>query len=446
MTRNGPARRPDRREFLALSGAAALSALAGCTDLLPGSGTETIDGDALAELASEDAPTVPETLPVEIEASFVDEQRSAAESKLDDVPAPFDEAEIPNGVIRERLNDEYDSARESIRGLSDASTAYERLGRATQARTSAHEVLIAWRAIDAEVAVSDLREERSAVREDVDAFASRWSYVGDDPVRAAVVHAEIERDVRGARNWLSFREGELERAEGRPLELADVAVDVERARIDVAVASHLLDRLRARVDGETDRRDRLESAREELREQVRTRADALPSEEPEDPTSLVDRDVDRTAGVQALSRIASDARRHLRGAAEGETDPSLATDVVVAARALVHLRAFEHLRERIEDGDDVAVESAADVEALRSDAVSAVEAAREADRGPMIADAILPRLAREIQWTDDRFERASGSIPVGSVARDASEYVVVAETCRAVPPASADAEAALRQS
>ncbi|WP_311170483.1 hypothetical protein [Halobellus ordinarius] len=165
--------RASRRQFLSLAGALGLASLAGCADRLPGTGPETIDGDALSDMVDDDAPTVPETLPIDIDASFIDEQRAAAQAKLDDVPAPFDADAIPNGVIRERLNDNYSSARESLRRASDAPTPYERLGAANHARTDAHEVSVAWRAIEDEVTVAALRSARSAVSDDVDAFIER---------------------------------------------------------------------------------------------------------------------------------------------------------------------------------------------------------------------------------------------------------------------------------
>ena len=441
-------RKLGRRRLLALTGSVGVSSLAGCADRafgVFGSERQTIDGEALADLVDGDPPSVPETFPVDIEPSFVDDQRVAAESKLDDVPAPFDEEQIPNGVIRERLNGEYESARESVGATSDAETPYERLGHATRARTSAHEVLAAWRAIESAVTVDDLRESRSAVGDDVDAFASRWSYVGDGPVRAAVVHAEIEREIRGARNWLSFRGRALDRAADNVLDFADLAVDIERARVDVAVGSYLFDRFRAGLDAERDRRERFERARETLRDRIETRRESLP-DETDDPTSLVERDIDETAGVIALADLVRDARyRSEETSSNRERDsPSLASAALAAANALVYLRAFESLHERIEDGDDLAVESVADVRSLRADAVDAVRAARDTDRARTVAAAVLPQFAREIRWTDDQLERSSDAVPVDSAARDAAQYVVVAETCRAVPPVSADVAAALR--
>jgi len=437
-----------RREALSLSGAAALAGLAGCgsrlSERLPGGESDTIDAAALAEATRGETPTIPETLPVDIEQSFVDEQRDVSQAKLDATPAPFDEDEIPNGVIRERLNDAYDHALQSIRDVSGAPTAYERLGHGTRARTAAHEVATAWGAIESTLAADDLRASISAVRDDVDALGARWSPVGEDPVRAAVVHWEIERGLRGARRWLSIPDGQLRAAAGQSLELADIAVDIERARTDTAVGSYLFDRFRGSLNEPIDLTDRLTAAREDLRSRIDRRAEPLPPERVEDPTSLVDRDIGTTTGVRALAELASDARRRTKDVADDDGDPRLVSDVLSATSTLAHLRAFASLRDRIEGGDDVAVASAEDVGALRSEAVEAIGAAQDVDRGELLTDALLPGFAGNIGWIDDRFDRGSGSVRVESVSFDAMRYVAVASLCRALPETAAEATGVLR--
>jgi hypothetical protein len=444
VTRDTDGPGPTRRELLSTSAAAALAGLAGCGGRLPdrfGRDPPTIDGEALVEATRGDPPTVPETLPVALEASFVDDQRATARSRLDATPAPFDRATIPNGVMRERLNDEYDRALKAIRdaSASGAPSRYERLGHAAGARTSAHEVRAAWDAIESRLTADDLRGSIPAVRDDVDAFRSRWSHVGDDPVRAAVVHAEIEREIRGARRWLSVPDARFRVASGQPLPLADLAVDVERARTDVAVGSYLFDRFRASLDDPTDLRDRLTAARDALD----ARLDPLPPEGASDPTSLVDRDVDATTGVRALAELASDARYR---AAEPPNDdgPRTASAVVDAALALTYVRAFDALRARIEGGDDVAVTTAGDVATLRSEAIAAVEAARDDDRAPLVVDALLPRFATNLPWTDGRFDGPPDDVRVSSASRDAIGYVLVSALCGALPSTAETVADALR--
>lgn len=447
MSRRDAGATVGRRRLLALSGTGALAALAGCSGLL-GGGERALDAGALAEAVAGDAPTVPETLPVDIEASFVDEQRSIARSSLDGVPAPFDREEIPNGVIRERLNDVYEVATESLREVDEGETPYVRLERANRARATAHQVRTGWRAIEAGLTRADLAESVPTIRGSIDEAAARWSHVGDDPVRATVVHAEIENELRAARNWVSS--GDRGRpTEGSALDVAERAEELERARTSVAVASYVFDRFRASLGTAADQRGRLEVAREALRGRVRDASAALPPQDVDDPTSLVDRDVEETTGVLALAELGSEARYRaddVTASDDRDEGPSLASDVVGAVDALAYVRAFESLRERIEGGDDLAVEGVGDVAALRGSAIAAVEQAREAERGALLVDALLPDFADEIRWTDDRLARESGSVGVESVARDAVDYVIAAATCRALPPVCAEAAAALRTS
>jgi hypothetical protein len=423
-----------------------LTALAGCSGRLPGLGRKTVDGDRLKRMASRDAPMVPRTLPVDIEDSFVAAQTGVARDYLAAVPAPFDREAIPNGVVRNRLNHEYESARETSGGVDDAQTPFERLGHAGYARTRARGVRAAWRAVDADLTVADVRESAAPVRESVESFASRWSYVGDDPVRAAVVHAELEGNVRGGRVWADVdRRRALEREEG-PFAVQEVAEDVERARVDVDTGTSLFDRFRASLATERTLRATFRRARRELQARVRRRGESLPDHRVEDPTTLVDRDVGETAGVWALGELAREARYRVRDVDEDDgREPRLASEVVGATGALCHLRAYERLRDRIESGRTASITAADDVVALRENAVAAVEAARDADRAPVLTRALLPRYARAIERRgDDRFRHASGDVSLASVQRDAAPYVVAAERCRAAPPTAAVVAATLR--
>jgi hypothetical protein len=432
-----------RRDLLAGAGAATLAGLAGCGRGLLEDPPPTIARDDLRAAIDGDPPTVPETLPVAIEASFVDAQRAGARSKLDATPAPFDSGEIPNGVIRERLNDDYDGALRSLRDSRDAPTPYERLGHAGRARTGAREVQAAWAAIAGELTISDLRESITTVRGDVDAVADEHAYVGDDPVRAAVVHDELEGRIDGARRWLSVSDRAFAAAAESSLGMAEVARDIERARVDVAEASYLFERFRTSLGSATDLRERLVDAAATLTDRIDARADAVPAERPDDPTSLVDRDVGPTAGVQALERLAVDARARIRNRPD---DSGPANGVVNGAWVLTTVRAFERLRDRIEGGDDVAVETAGDVAALRSDAIAAVEAAADVERGQAVADALRHTFASDIRWTDRRLDGGSDDIRVDSVARDAAGYVRVAAVCLALPPVVGDVAGVLRES
>lgn len=424
-----------RRRFLALT---AVSTLAGCNGRLPGTGPKTIDGDRLRRMATQDAPSAPETLPVAIEASFVTAQADVARQLLAEVPAPFDSEDIPNGAIRQRLNQLSEDARERVRGVADAQSSFERLEHAGRARASAREVWAAWQAIDADLTVAAVREDAPAIRDEREAFVSRWSYVGTDPVRAVRVHAELERVVRGDRTWTTGDKPEHLREDG-PFDVARVAEDLERTRAAIAATTYIFDRFRESLDGASDLQPRLTDARQQLGNRVQQQATSLPDVDRDAlPAALVDRDVGETAGVWALHRLFEEATGETRDVTDASEDgPRLATDILEATRALVFVRAFDHLRKRIEEGDDVAIASAADVVALREAAVAAVEAAREADDAPEMLREVLPRFARHIRFADGEFKHTSGSVSVSSIKRDAAEYVVAAETCQVLPDVAA---------
>lgn len=440
----------DRRRFLALAGGAALSTpLAGCTDRLPLMGPERIDDARLRELAEREPPSIPETLPVDIEPSFVAAQAAEARAVLATVPAPFGERDIPNGAIRERLNERHDRAAEEVASIQDGATPWERLQRAGHARGPARGVWGAWRAISDDWTVTAAEAEADGARTALDAFVAGWSYLGDDPVRAVRVHAALERSVREARNRTSFAENELARARGRPFAVGRVTEQVESGRVAVAHASYLYDRHRERLADGTAIRSRLQRARDTLGERFSDGTEGVPDlgrDVDDDPADLVDRGVGETAGVWALGELYDGVRRWERTLEDPHSDePGLATGVLDATRALVTVRAFHRLRDRIEDGDDVAIDAAQDVLDLRAGAAAAAETARDGD-GQALAAELLPQYADYIGYVDRDFRYAGDEPSVPVVARDASEYVVVSELCGALPAVTAEVEAVLRES
>lgn len=435
-----------RRRLLSGAVASAFGALAGCSTQFFEESPPTIAGADLRAATNGDAPAVPETVPVDIEASFVETLRAGARRKLDGTPAPFDGTEIPNGVIRERLNSEYDSALRLLRDASGAPTPYERLKHAARARASAHEVQAAWAGIDGELTVTDLRESTAAVNRDVDAVASKHAYVGDDPVRAAVVHGQIERRIGGARRWLSIPDREFDVAAETSLDLAEVATDIERARVDVTVGGYLFDRFRESLDAAADQRERLTDARETLKSQISDRGDSVPGDGVDDATSLVDRDIGTTAGVHALEEFVWEVESRLEQIRRADDEAEPASNVVSAALILTYIEAFGRLRDRIEGGDDIAVETAEDVANLRAAAITAVEAAGDVDRGQVLVDTLRPRFAREIEQVDRRLDDGRSEIRVASISRDAGGYVRITALCSALPAIAETVARVLRES
>lgn len=435
-----------RRRFLARSGGALLAVgLAGCADRFPGSGPETVDGDRLAAVAQREAPTTPERLPVEIEPAFVADQTALANEYLEEVPAPFDEETIPNEVVRERLNRQYEVARGVVDSVANESTPLERLSRAGYARADAREVLASWRAVDEDRTVSAVRAAAPEIRDGIEEFAARFAYEGADPVRATPVLGEVEQSLRAARLWVEPPDRERESG---PFAVGEAATRLERARFDVAAGGYLLDQYRDSLpeDGRRDLQSALGRVRGSLTARVRRRAAELPDpDDVESPGRLVDRDVGETAGVWALSTLHHELERDAWSLTAGDdAPPRVATDALEATAAQVRVEAFASLRTRIEEGADLAVETADDVETFRNAAVDAVAAAQETDAADSLVAALLPEFSRPVAWTDRTFESYEGAVPVPSVQRDAADYLVVAECCRAVPSVARSVGSMLR--
>ncbi|WP_224337953.1 hypothetical protein [Haloprofundus halobius] len=434
-----------RRQILSLIAATSFT---GCVDHVSVLGPKEIEAARLQPIVEKAVPSAPETVPVPIEASFVATQLDEAQRLLSEVPAPFDSDEIPNGAIRERMNRLADVVDERLRTVSDGATPFERLHHAGYVRADARELHAAWQTIDAEFTADEIRRDAESIRGALDTFASRWSYLGDDPVRAVRVHGEIERYLLGARNWATFEAHEQPTSNTDPFEVAEMACDLERARFDLAVARYLFERLREDIDRERTLRPTFEKARRELYDRVRQRSELLPERTGGDsPTELVDRNVNETAGVWALHSLyegVTGTIRRLDTTREVESSPSVSLDILEAFGTLVSLRGFEQLRTRIEDGDTVEISSVSDLRTARRNAVAAVESARETTRRQALIRHYLPRYVNHISWGDEQFEGRSGTIPVPSIQRDASEYVIAATLCRVLPEVSESVAAVLR--
>ncbi|KTG11537.1 hypothetical protein AUR64_03285 [Haloprofundus marisrubri] len=443
--------KPQFRRREALSLLAGMS-LTGCAGRVPGIGPEEVEASRLQPIVEQTVPTVPQTVPVSIEASFVAGHVEEARQLRNEVPAPLDSDEIPNEAIRERMNRLAEVVDERLRAVSDGATPFERLQRAQRARVGARELSAAWRTIDTEFTTDGVRDDARSVREAVDAFVSRWSYLGDDPVRALRVHGEIERSLQAARNWATFESRDYPSNDTGPFVAGEMASDLERARTHLTLASYLFERLRNDIDSERNLRSRFEETKQGLIGRVKRRRGSLPDRsDDESPTALVDRTVDETAGVWGLHSLYEETTREARAlertqSEENESVANVSLDVLDLFGALLSIRGFEQLRRRIENGDDVDVSSASDLRSVRQNAVNAIEAARETTQNEALVRYFLPRYVSYIRWGDKHFEGRSGTIPVSGLRRDASEYVVATSLYRALPKVSATVAAALRES
>ncbi|WP_134671505.1 hypothetical protein [Halorussus marinus] len=437
-TRRGARARTTRRGFLAL---AASAGLAGCNGFgyFSDDRGPTVEGAALSEVASTDPPTVTERFPVEVEQSYLDEAAATAREHLSAVPAPLDESDVPNGVIRQEVSRLYEEANEALADAAEATTTADAMGRLRDAREDARAAAAAWAAIDGDLDREAVRASIPTVRRALEEFQFRWRYVGQAPVRAVLAHAQIEERVGFAGRRLRGA-GEHHRRYRRrpdnPLAIGEFAGEVESARAAIDDAAYVYDRYVASLGDPRPIGEGLRAVGESLVETLDERREALPGEPHAEASSLVDRDVEGTPIAEALTGL-RDAEY-----ADG-LDDELATgrraSVVLSVHdTLAQVRAFERLRERVADGEFVRVETIEDVRTIRDAAVDAVAAAADSERHSRLDRRLLASLG-DFGYADRQIEEYADrdQVPVDWLVPDLSYYVAIEARAREVPAASA---------
>jgi hypothetical protein len=266
-----------------------------------------------------------------------------------------------------------------------------------------------WAYADRGLSAASLRE---AHRETVSAASSAQAdheYVGVDPVRAAVVRAEIERLLDRATDDHPARPG----GQGDLLAVAEWGEAAEAAEAALADARHLDSQFGASLPADAGTVEAtLRSAAETLFADVRSRRSDLPPE----PTA-------EDWGLE--ERILSEARRDATHGVErvGEAIGP-ASAVIDATERLAWLDALDTLRERLDSGEISQAESADDVRALRSGAYGAIETALADAPAPDLARAILTDASWRVTAGDRRLSQYSGDLSPTRLDDVVEEYAV----------------------
>ncbi|SFR36040.1 hypothetical protein [Halogeometricum limi] len=432
-----------RRGFLALLGS---TALAGCSGFDPLSEDEQtrVEVSALREALSEEAPAVPETVPVDIERSHLERTAADLRETLSAVPAPFGERDVPNGAIRTELQRRYDRAETRLDEWTETESPLEALDRLRYARRSVYSVVGAWEAIESDLTFADVRERIPEVRASFDSFRERWGYVGDDRIRAVLVHATIEELVARAGGFLA-RVPDAERFHSDDVvSVGEFAGRVESARAAVADAAYLYHRFVASLSTTRSLGSVFRDIGESLTATLESRRESLPPES-RDASSFVDRDVEDTPVGGALS----DLRRAIDYAdnVDDERERGQRASVVLSAHwTLARIRAFEFLRERVSNDEYVTVETVDDARLIRGRTVSAVEDALASDEHPRLTRHLL-RVAEGLDYFPRRLDEydADDTISLEWLADDLGEYVHIEATARASVETNADVADAIRR-
>jgi hypothetical protein len=435
--------RPTRRGLLALAGG---TAVAGCSSL-PNpleSSPPRLDGARLSEIAMGELPTVPRTLPLAIDDDHVQRHIDRTRTLLSRAPLPFDGRELPNGAMREEMNTTAEKARTAIERARDAASPLEACSSLRRARGKGHTVATAWAYIDEGLRRNDLGDDADTLAADVAAFDDRWSYVGDEAVRALVVHRTIETLERTA---TTDADGPPDnpRVASRPETLVTVseyAGGLERGRAALADATYFYDRLRETLATERPLGPVFEDAAASLHDTLRTATADFDRNAP--VTAYVDADVGNSPVEEPL-RYLHDDLVDLGSITRHREAGELAAAVLSAHRELTRLRAFDALRERVERGESDAIERADDVAALREAAVAAIETALRETTHPHLSRSVLHDVVELVENADDEIGSydTDERVPVDWVRRDAGEYIYAAAVAQATPAASATVAEAL---
>jgi len=418
-----------RRGALALGGA---TLAAGCSGLggVFGSNESRLDASAVRDVASGEVPSVVEPLPVEVAADYVDGSRASAESDLAGVPLPLSAAELPNGTMRQVLENETDHARSLLESASEAAGTRERLGSLRHARQHTRFVAAAWAYTNDEATSEDVSERAATVRENVEAFREDWTYVGEDPVRVVLVGDAVESWTGTARRYATLGDPTLDYRPDSALGVGELAGEVEHGHAYLADATHVDEQFRGSLSDPPSMRETLTDARASLTDTVESRLEGVP-ESVGGPTDLVDtdRDLDGTPAWVALDDLHSNL--------VGELEPTddLARDVVERVRDLAFAEALGNLRDRVEDGATFGVTSAEELGERRETAVSAVEAAMEESPDRRLARRLLADEVWHLADADEGLGRYDSTVVADALHWEIGDYLTLTMLARGVPPA-----------
>ncbi|NEU59133.1 hypothetical protein [Halorussus sp. MSC15.2] len=411
-----------RRGFLAVAGA---TLAAGCSEFNPldSSTSESVYSHELPDVTDdgESGPVVTEAIPVAIEQSKLDEATQRVNELLETLPMPFGSESIPNGYIRHRL---LDAASEATAHVEDARTTHTRFAAfqsLREARANARYAAAGWGFVERGVTQADLKTEHQQALDEARTLRTNHEYRGTDPVRAALVHAHIERNLD---HVLDARKPSGRAEHGSLLAVAEWGEHAEQATALAADSRYLYDQFTASLPSDAGTiRKTLGTATEHLAQDLRSRDKDLPSEPTED---------DHDIAWWLQYRLRDDAARSVDAVADA-IGPASA--VLAATGGLTDFLAYERIRDRIESGEQFGVQNAADVRSVRSQAIEAIRTALEESPRPELVRPILADAAARVAYADERLARHQGEVRLAQLEDPVRGYITATVRARSTPSA-----------
>ena len=438
-----------RREVLAACGAG-MTALAGCSGLDIGGDDQTFDTAGLGDLRREDVPRPPATFPVSVPDAMVARHRDRARELVDRVPA---RPEVPNGAVAERFRRDRESVLDRLgEDGADASgpagDPLRPLDAARIVRGEAAAVEAAYRAATDAITPEAVADRRSELRSALFEFERDWTYRGDDPASAVVMHRALEGLRLDARPGIAPDRPFPDDPSTDALRVGELVHRLEIGRAALSDARRLRTRYRERLSDPRPYRTAISVAADRIRRLSRQYSRDLEGYTDPDPEELpFDRSVEGTPLERLYVRAIDGVEIFRTDAAEARHRGDHATVVIEAGITRTVLRALESIVADIRN-DRVTVPETVD---------GVVETRREAFEALESAWSTAPRaLSTEVaHWSQrlvyDSPDRLSGPAYEPNETPDAGDaydvwaiYVTAARVAAAVPRTVSEIRAALR--
>lgn len=424
----------ERRTLLGAIGTGVLGATAGCLDLEFLESDEShrrFDADELEPILAMDAPDVVRPAPVQPSEDAVADAVDRLEELIDAVPDRLTADDVPNGAVRDDIGRTRAIARNRREALEKSPDRFRTLRRCIHARWYAGEAASALEAAAGERSREDVESERDEIRTRLERRRRAVDHVGDRVQRTMLLEYRLERELTDAETWL----------ENRPrddvtgvLAVGEIGGAIERARAAVSFGEELEHRHETRLEDRRSFADRFETALERSLESIDA-ADV--PDESTDPADLIEADVSDTfaerVALEGAIPFANAAERTTEAASNGET----ATALRNACAFERNRRAFETIRERIEDGAHRSIESVDDVRTVRESALeSAADVPFEPD-DPSLGGDFLAYEYERLGRIDARIQKTIDDDWQMGLTREYTDYVVIGTQLEALPEAVA---------
>jgi hypothetical protein len=416
-----------RRGVLAAS-TATLAALAGCSF----STGESYDDAALRRLADDGRFGHPYHHPFDVPEAMIQDHWDRTRELVAAVPASPD---VPNEAVVRTITEEREHLREHLAERtttpdgegsagsagsdeSDRTTgegdgeqperASRRLDEARQHRVDAATTWGTYRAATGDLREADVEQRREAQRDRLAAFRSAWDYRASGPVRAVVVHADLEHRVDHVEHSLEpyppFPEDPVADTEeaghlvGKTEEAAAVLDDVERYREQVA------------GEGAAGYRPALTATRIWLRRRAAREAEAV--ERPlEEGVATLDGDPGESVARYRFTVARNVLQEYSSGGVHDVVERGhLANAVLFGATRRAAVSAFVDAVEAIEDGPASVDVSARTIGDVRGRAQESVRAALD-ERSPALMAALLDPAFTAMRRAHRELERGTSGTP-----------------------------------